>query len=37
MAEAAAERGNAGEGEKTLLDVLFPAARAVEGCDSPDI
>jgi len=37
MAEAAANRGKSTEGEKTMLDVLFPVARAVEDCNSTDI
>jgi dihydroxyacetone kinase-like protein len=37
IAEAAANRGKSAEGGKTLLDVLFPVARAVEACDSADI
>lgn len=35
MAEAAAERGNAGEGEKTLLDVLFPGCPRRGGVRQP--
>jgi phosphoenolpyruvate---glycerone phosphotransferase subunit DhaL len=37
MAEAAANRGKSSEGEKTMLDVLFPVARAIEASDSADI
>ena len=37
MADAAAKRGQSAEGEKTLLDVLFPVARSVEACNSSDI
>jgi dihydroxyacetone kinase-like protein len=37
MAEAVSLRGKAKEGEKTLLDVLFPVARALEACDNSDI
>lgn len=37
MAEAASARGKSKEGDKTLLDVLFPVARAMEDCESSDI
>jgi len=37
MAETISTRGKAVEGEKTLLDVLFPVARAVEASNSQDI
>jgi phosphoenolpyruvate---glycerone phosphotransferase subunit DhaL len=37
MAESAASRGKSAEGEKTMLDVLFPVARAIEASNSPDI
>lgn len=37
MAEAAANRGKSTEGEKTMLDVLFPVARAIEASNSADI
>lgn len=37
MAEAVSARGKAKEGEKTMLDVLFPVARAMEGFDGTDI
>lgn len=33
MAESVQNRGKAKEGEKTLLDVLFPVARALEAYD----
>jgi dihydroxyacetone kinase-like protein len=37
MAESVSSRGKANEGDKTLLDVLLPVARAVESSDSSDI
>jgi len=37
MAETISTRGKAVEGEKTLLDVLFPVARAVKASNSQDI
>lgn len=37
MAESISVRGKAVEGDKTLLDVLFPVARAVEASDTEDI
>jgi dihydroxyacetone kinase-like protein len=37
MAEAVSSRGKSKEGDKTLLDVLYPVARAMEGCNSTDI
>ncbi len=37
MAEAVAKRGQSAEGEKTMLDVLFPVPRALEASDSEDI
>lgn len=37
MADAVSERGKAKEGEKTLLDVLYPVARAVKVIATDDI
>ena len=37
MARSIQERGKAKEGDKTLLDVLFPFARAVQSSRSQDI
>jgi dihydroxyacetone kinase-like protein len=37
MAEVISERGKAKEGEKTLLDVLFPVVRALEANENQDI
>jgi dihydroxyacetone kinase-like protein len=37
MAEVISARGKAKEGDKTLLDVLFPVARALEANESPNI
>lgn len=37
MADAVSERGKAKEGEKTLLDVLYPVARAVRAAATDDI
>ncbi|NLC40684.1 MAG: dihydroxyacetone kinase subunit L [Clostridiaceae bacterium] len=37
MAEAVSMRGKSKEGDKTLLDVLFPVSRAMEACESPNI
>ena len=37
MADSISERGKAKEGDKTLLDVLYPVGRVVEACASDDI
>ena len=37
MAEVISARGKAKEGEKTLLDVLFPVVRALEANENQDI
>ncbi|MEL7610587.1 MAG: DAK2 domain-containing protein [Bacillota bacterium] len=37
MADGISERGKAKEGDKTLLDVLYPVGRAVEALVSDDI
>ena len=37
MADGISERGKAKEGDKTLLDVLYPVGRAAEACASDDI
>ena len=37
MAESCKERGKADEGEKTMLDVLFPVCRAVSGSECSNI
>ena len=37
MADGVSARGKAKEGEKTLLDVLYPVGRAVMDCQSDDI
>lgn len=37
IAEACQSRGKSQEGDKTMLDVLFPVARAVAASQSPDV
>lgn len=37
MADGVSARGKAKEGDKTLLDVLYPVGRAVMECQSEDI